>query len=160
MNHSSLLPSFANETDLDAYEVEVEHIGSIADGSLFEGDLALPENAVVNTSWSLLVKIARINRDAGSDNPPCNSGDANCEFAIVQLPLGAQVHEVHYYMNKTSSNSSSVRRTNPGDHSWAKVYRATQHNSNGFTWVRAKFKNWRSSYDRWGQISVTWTLPT
>ena len=39
MIHSELLPSFTNETDLGAYEVEVEHIGFIADGSLLEGGL-------------------------------------------------------------------------------------------------------------------------
>lgn len=155
---SDLLPFFEDERALSEYEEETETIGDIGDQT--PAPLVLPENLNVNTSWSLKVKIPRTNRNASSDNPPCSSDDANCEFVEVQLQLGAQVHEVRYFMNKTSSNSDRVEERKPGEHSWAKRYPAIQYNSGGFTWVRAKYKNWRKSYDRWGQISVTWSLPT
>ena len=157
-NKAGLLVPFEDRAALDAYEKEIETIGPILEP--FESqEIELPELADVNTSWSPLVKIPRTGVTASRDNPPCSSNEANCEFVTVQLPLGAQVHEVSYYMNRTGTNSSSVRPTRPGSHSWAKVYPAVQYNADGFTWVRAKYKNWRTSYDRWGRIAVTWTLP-
>ena len=157
MSITNIIPFFETEEEVLAYEAELESLGhSIEEGP----EILLPENMEMNTSWSPLIKIPKLGHSAGSHNPPCSSNDANCEYVKVQLTLGAQVHAIRYYMNRSGTSSSRVRETRPREHQWAKIYRATQYNDGGFTWVRAKYKNWRKSYDRWGRLAVDWTLPT
>jgi len=83
-------------------------------------------------------------------------GCAKCVTIRVDLPLGATVHDVRYFVRRQSDGTPSNVAVGQ-NLEWARFVGPRQYNTAINTVVEITLMNWRASYSRTGMIEVEWS---